>query len=175
MPKTSVHTHTHRSLTLISRMPQWIALCTCQQIWTPTNLHSCPHTHCTEAVYPSGGRDVGPCRPMSVLGEAKYFHCEGICSCQQSDRALGSDRQFSWGLWPREQQRRERRGRTGGGIGCSQIWGTWWVSTPPRRQIAGGQDVTDEEVIACETGDPTSIHTIFTVVTVTVSFFLIKL
>lgn len=32
----------------------------------------------------------------------------------------------------------------GCGIGCSQISGTWWVSTPPEGQIGWGQDVTGE-------------------------------
>lgn len=59
---------------------------------THTKTHSrTPHTG---AVYPSCDGDVGPCRPMSVLGEGKYFHCEGIFSCQQSDRALARDRRF---------------------------------------------------------------------------------
>lgn len=101
--------HAHTALAVISRMPKLIILCTCQQMRTPTSIRSHPHTHYTGAVYPTEDRDVGPCRPMSVLGEGKYFHCEGIFWCQQSDRALGRDRRFPWGLWPQE-----RRGRRGG-------------------------------------------------------------
>lgn len=53
---------------------------------TPTRI--CTHPHilaAQEPFIPNGGRDVGPCSPMSVLEEGKYFHCQGICSCQQSD------------------------------------------------------------------------------------------
>lgn len=107
-----LYTHTHTAAAVISRMPKLIILCTCQQMQRPQESTATPtHTLYTGAVYPNGVRDVGPCRPMSVLGEAKYFHCEGICSCQQSDRALGRDRWFPWGLWPRE-----RQGKRGVGV-----------------------------------------------------------
>lgn len=137
-------------------MHELIIWCTCQLIPTlevdPTHSHT-HTTHHTGAVYPSGDGDVGPCRPMSALAEGKYFHCWGIFSRQQSDRALAGDRRFPGGPWPPE--RRGERGAEwcsvqwggggGGGLPCSQISGTRRMSTPRGAgPIAWGRDVTDE-------------------------------
>lgn len=108
---------------------------------THKNLHPPTHSRYTGAVYPNGGRDVGPCRPMSVFEEAKYFHCQGICSCQQSDVCT----RLRYAVPMRPVASAAGRWGWGGGcgIGCSQISGTWWVSTHPEGQIEWGQDVTD--------------------------------
>lgn len=154
--RPSLSKHAHSTVCKYQECTSWlfyapVSKCRHPQALEVAHTHTKTHSRTphTGAVYPSGDGDVGPCRPMSVLGEGKYFHCEGIFSCQQSDRALARDRRFPWGLlWPPER----RGGRSRILWGRRVQWGLLFpdiknmvdVNTSRAGQIAWGQDVTDE-------------------------------
>lgn len=103
------------------------------------------------AGYPREGRQVGPCRPMSVGKVAKYFHCRRICLWIQSVRALSIQVHCSHetsgcssdsGGWVGAGEAGvEERSRV---IGCcADIRNTVNVNNSTGPQIEWGQDVTD--------------------------------
>lgn len=103
------------------------------------------------AGYPREGRQVGPCRPMSVGKVAKYFHCRRICLWIQSVRALSIQVHCSHetsgcssdsGVWVGAGEAGvEERSRV---IGCcADIRNTVNVNNSTGPQIEWGQDVTD--------------------------------
>lgn len=118
---------------------------------TRKHLRPSTHTHTPQELFIPRGVEmevhVGQCQ---CSGEGKYFHSEGIFSCQQSDRALCGDRRFPWGPWP--QQRQGRRG------GVARTRRGLWLLVVPRYQEHGecqhlqggqidwGQGVTDERL-----------------------------
>lgn len=91
-------------------------MCTCQQMQTPASFRSHPPTH-TGAVYPGGGSDGGPCRPMSVLRERKYFVIARVSFCVNNLIRR-------WAEIGRSQEACSGRGGGGSGIGRSSVSGT---------------------------------------------------
>lgn len=114
---------------------------------------------------------------MSALGEAKYFHCEGIYSCQQSDRVLARDRWFPWGRWPRQQRTRGGCGR--GGIRVRRGLWDWlfpvirnMVSVNTSRGIDRQSEVRTWQTSDshCDTGDSTTQTSVFSTLAVVQQF-----
>lgn len=64
--QTHIYTHTHTALAVISRMPELIILCTCQQMRTPASVRGRPHTHTPQELFIPRGVEmevhVGQCQ-----------------------------------------------------------------------------------------------------------------